>query len=488
MKLWTNGHFYTMYHEIDKKYQVLTHKGKIVACDDDVYQFDIDETIDLDGAFVFPGFNDNHMHLIGYGKSLFNLNVHLNSSKQYVLEQIKKHFNHDIFRVVGYLDVGITKDDLDLISKDHIIILRHNDFHSFTVNSYALNQLGITHDTGIMIELEAQPFEKIWAQETDQDLRLKTKKGIEELHKYGITHIVTDDLSYYHSYIDTLKIINDVTLEHPLRANLLVHHAVLDDYLSDDYRLNRLNPYLSFGWVKVFYDGTLSSKTAYLKDTYRNENHHGYSMGQTNFEEILIKARHAKLGIAVHTIGDQALEKVVMSLKKYPPQKGYYDRIIHASLANQNIIDQMMGMPIILDIQSQFISSDLPRVLDVFNKVPMIYPLKSYVDAKIITVGSSDAPIEIPNPLLGIYISESRMIQKMVYQPNERLSRFESIKLYTKEGIIDPMVKRGHIDVGFLADFTIFSDDLMTCSLDKIKSLDVMMTVIDEIIVYQKEN
>ena len=65
-------------------------------------------------------------------------------------------------------------------------------------------------------------------------------------------------------------------------------------------------------------------------------------------------------------------------------------------------------MPVILDIQSQFISSDLPRVLDIFNQVPMIYPLKSYLDAQILTVGSSDAPIEIPDPLLGISISESR--------------------------------------------------------------------------------
>ena len=486
MKLWKNGIFYTMYQDTDIVTKVLTHQGKIIALNEEVNHYKPDEIIDLNGGYVFPGFNDNHMHLLGYGKSLFSLNVFMNPSKEEVLKQIKPHINHELFRVVGYLNVGITKFDLDLISKDQVILLRHNDFHSFTVNSYALNLCGITHETGIMIELEAQPFEKLWAQESDQDLRIKTKKGIEQLHKYGITSIVTDDLSYYHSYLDTLKIINDVTKETPLRANLLVHHQVLEDYVQDSYKSNLNNPYLSFGWVKVFYDGTFSSKTAYLMDFYKNENHHGYSMGQDNFELVLNQARQNHLGIAVHTIGDKALYEVVESIKKYPPKKGFYDRIIHASLANEKIIQMMKGMPVILDIQSQFISSDLPRVLDIFNQVPMIYPLKSYLDAQILTVGSSDAPIEIPDPLLGISISESREIDHKIYQKEQRLSRFESIRIYTKDGILNPHINRGHIDVSYLADFTVFDKDLMTCSKEELTKAKVLMTVIDEKIVYQK--
>jgi hypothetical protein len=142
-------------------------------------------------------------------------------------------------------------------------------------------------------------------------------------------------------------------------------------------------------------------------------------------------------------------------------------------------------MPVILDIQSQFISSDLPRVLKIFDRVPMIYPLKSYLDANIVTVGSSDAPIEIPNPLLGIAISESREINHVIYQEHERLSRYESIKLYTKDGIINSQVKRGYIDLDYLADFTVFDTDLMKCSNQDLQDAKVSMTVIDEKIVYQ---
>ena len=76
-------------------------------------------------------------------------------------------------------------------------------------------------------------------------------------------------------------------------------------------------------------------------DFYKNENHHGYSMGQDNFEHVLNQARQNHLGIAVHTIGDKALYEVVESIKKYPPKKGFYDRIIHASLANEKIIQMM---------------------------------------------------------------------------------------------------------------------------------------------------
>ncbi len=483
MILWKSAKFYTMKNEKDYVNQILTDKGLIIAVNDDVYKHKIDQTIDLKGKFVFPGFTDNHLHLIGYGRKLKSFNLNANQDKEAVIKQIKSFYSETTLKVEGYLNIGLTKDDLDQISDHYVIILRHNDYHSYTVNSYVLKLLNINHETGILIEDEGKPVDSLWSMAEKTALEDMTDAALTSLHEYGITSIVSDDLFYFNSYEETLDIINKEVLNHKMRTNLLIHHQVLDQYLSDNQK--PANKYLTFNWVKVFYDGTLSSKTALLKDNYADEKHNGQAMIREEFIEIVNKARLNNLNIAVHTIGDQALAEVADVFKQYPPQNGGYDRIIHASLADSATIKKLSKIKVIIDIQPQFIESDLPRVLSYFSHQPLVYPFNSYLKEGLILGSSSDAPVETPNPLLGIYFLETRTVNKVTYHADERLTRFESISLYTNDAIKTD-VKKGLIDVGHLSDFTVFNKDIMTCQTTVLKENLVEMTIVDEQVVYQK--
>jgi predicted amidohydrolase YtcJ len=151
----------------------------------------------------------------------------------------------------------------------------------------------------------------------------------------------------------------------------------------------------------------------------------------------------------------------------------------------------MKGLDAVLDIQPQFLSTDLPWALDFLETPPpYIFPWKTLLEAGLIQAGSSDAPVEIPNPLLGIHAAIFRKSDhdNKIYQEGEKLSYFEAISLYTK-GANYPTYhhNRGFLKKGFIADLTMFTQNLFTLHENEFKKDLVYMTVVDEHIVYTKQ-
>ena len=112
-------------------------------------------------------------------------------------------------------------------------------------------------------------------------------------------------------------------------------------------------------------------------------------------------------------------------------------------------------------------------------------------DQKINLAGSSDAPVEIPNPLLGIHAAVTRISDHdhQAYFKNECLSRFEAIMLYTRYANYSTMDNnRGYLQKGYIADLSIFEENLEQTPIDNLKKDICYMTVINEHIVYKKSH
>src|SRR5690554_3210423 len=234
MKLWFNANFYSMKDSKTKYNKVLTNNGTIIAVGDDCNNYHALETIDLKGAYVYPGFTDSHMHLLGYGRKLSSNNLFLNKNKADVLNKIMSFYNNQKLIVEGYYNIGITKDDLDKISRDHLIILRHNDYHSFTVNSKVLELTYLNDSNGIVTnEFEAMLIKPYFESSSKLDLINYGVKAIKSLQENGFTSIHTDDLSYFNSYCETVGILKDLSNEYKIRLNTLIHYEVLDEYLNN---------------------------------------------------------------------------------------------------------------------------------------------------------------------------------------------------------------------------------------------------------------
>lgn len=484
MKLWTNG----IIHSLDEhKYNnILTHQGKILGLNVDETQA-FDEVIDLRGRHLYPGFTDAHLHLIGYGQYLSRVSVAHLKTKNDILDFLKTLSINDNLIVDGYQEsIQLTQHDLDLVSSIKPIILRHTDFHAVTVNTCVLKDLNLHNPLGILREDESNLVLKTYTKGSNEILETYLEQAIKTLYRLGVTGGHSDDLYYFNGYTDTLNVFKKVLHNYPFRAHLLIHHAVLDDYLNDQNKpIN--HPYLELKGVKVFYDGTLFSKTALMKDGYQNQSSNGLRTSP-NFIEIVKKVRHHKLTLAIHVIGDQGLEEVIDILQKYPPQKNQKDRIIHAPWVSEYGMNRLKTIPVTLDVQPQFLTSDLPEALTILNQPSTyIFPWKTMIKNGLIVSFSSDAPVEVPNPLLGMLDATERVLKNgSVFGPKEKLTRKEALKAYTTYANAQSDIKKGKIELGYVADFTILEKDLESIPSPDFKEELVFMTVINEHIVYQK--
>ena len=485
MTLWKNGFIHTLRTKQEIIHEMITKDGVIIATGRDVTLYQPAGIIDLKGMHLYPGFVDAHLHLVGYGLSLTIPNISKHKTKAAIISYLKQAYRSQPLFVEGYGDINITKDDLDAISNRHFIILRHADYHSYTVNSVVLDTLKIVSQNGILKEKDGESVATLFLARDQKTLYKATKNAISSLHHFGITTILTDDLAYFNSYEETLNIIDHLTHKMKMRTHLLVHKKVLADYLStppDE------TPFLKVNGIKTFYDGTLSSRSALLSSPYRDTNTQGQRMHTPGeLENLLIKVRQHQLPLAVHTIGDLALQELTTLLLKYPTTPNVPDRIIHASLADRPTIEKLSTLNVVLDVQPQFIKSDLPQTLSLIDEYTLIYPFNSYKKAKIKLSLTSDAPVETPNPLLGIYAAVTRRgHDNQRYHLKERLTRFQALKGYTIDAARHLGYKnKGHIKQGYLADFVVYEKDILAVPLEKLTKQKVIMTIVDGVIVYE---
>lgn len=485
-----NGFMHTMKEEHDIKHMLITHEGKIVSVGDHLDLSRCDEIIDLKGAHLYPGFIDAHLHLIGYGQSLQTINLSHASTKKDVIDMLKAYITSSFIYAQGYVDNGLTKHDLDLFFNEVPVVIRHHDYHGLTLNSKALTYFEVDDEIGILKEEKANAILHKIPKPTKIELISMLEKAIDSLYRYGITGGDSDDLNYFNGFFETVEIFETVLKKRPFRTHLLIHHRILKDYIASHKPWGIPENYLEFGAVKMFYDGTMSSKTALMASPYRGEATSGeVVLGKDAFVQVLKETRQYHLTAAIHVIGDQGLDEVCKLLEKYPPKHGEIDRIIHAPWAMKKTIPLLKKLPISIDIQPQFLSADLPKASDHFSIKPeLVFPWHTYLKEGIIQSGSSDAPVEIPNPLLGIkdaIFRRSRHNQK-VYGKEECLIPFEAIKLYSTHAQVQSKLKnRGYLDVGYLADFTILDCDLATIDESSFDQDHVVMTIVDDHIVYK---
>src|SRR5699024_1666682 len=147
----------------------------------------------------------------------------------------------------------------------------------------------------------------------------------------------------------------------------------------------------------------------------------------------------------VHFIGDKAAEMVLTAIEKYPVAAGKHDRMIHCSVLSEDILDRMAKLPVICDIQPPFLTSDLPWAAEILGKerAKYLYIFKTMIDRGLHLGASSDAPIESVDPLKGLHILTTRSDGGVVYNPEERLTRFNAVELYTKNAA--KIVHKEHI-------------------------------------------
>ncbi|WP_342506999.1 amidohydrolase [Sporosarcina sp. FSL K6-2383] len=518
--LWHNGKFYTMQKEGDRVEALLTEDGKISAIGTyEELRGQADEVIDLKGAVLYPGFVDSHMHMIGHGDKLLSLDLSQATSAEQMMDMLlgaheglgaDEWFVGEGWNENNFPDKKIlTRQELDKVTESPMI-LKRTCRHAMLVNSRALELAGITKETPdpvdgvIMRDADGEPtgylkegamalVADLLPEPTAQSLTKALQKSVDDLLSLGLTGAVTEDMGYYGDYRNPMQAFRNVIGPHnKFRAHLLRRSTVFEQMMEDGVAYDE--PWIEPGAMKFFIDGALGGRTALLSAPYMDAPELSGMTVVTDEEIDALVAMARKFGeaIAVHIIGDAAVEKALDAIEKYPVPEGKYDRLIHVNVLREDLVERMAKLSVILDIQPVFVSSDFPWVMDRLgeDRLDWAYAWKKLLDRGFICGGGSDAPIEEVDPLLGIYAAVARRKPGEThegYLPDEKLSRFEAVGLFTtgSAGTIGKADVRGKLAVGFDADFTVLDRDLFVIDVEEIAHVNVVMTVVAGEVMYR---
>jgi len=214
----------------------------------------------------------------------------------------------------------------------------------------------------------------------------------------------------------------------------------------------------------------------------------------------MVKAAYdRRLQTAVHAIGDKAVEMTLIALRRaYDANPRPWDeirfRLTHCSLINETILAMLRDMPMIIDMQPGYVSSNIRWSDDRVGagRSPFLFAWKTLMNLGMTLCGSSDLPCEQLNPMVGVYAVETRSgydgYLPQGWQPQERLRRYEAVSLYTKNAAYASFEEKekGTIEAGKLADFAVFDQDVFAVEAPQLLKLQVEQTYLSGNAVYSR--
>lgn len=486
--------------------------------------------IDLQGKLVLPGFNDSHMHLLSYGLGKKSASLEEAESiddvvrigKKFIMKNhIKENqwflgrgWNQDYF----YNKNLVTKDDLDKISKEHYICFTRVCGHIATVNSKALNYIlnqNPNEKNNPNIDLEKGIFKEDAIRLINNSMKGYSVKGIKEmildaskdLLKCGITSIQSDDFEALPNtnFEDILKAFEELREEKKLKVRinqqcLLPTKKKIEKFLSLGYRSGDGDEFFRIGPLKLLLDGSLGARTAMIKDGYRDDiGNYGIQVYKDEEFYSLIKTAHDNnMQLAVHAIGDGAIELTVDTINKVleeNPKENHRHGVVHCQISNEKLLNKIKENDLITYIQPIFIDYDMhiieSRVGLEYSK--NTYAWKSMMNRGIIPCGGSDAPVVSFNVMKNLYSAVTRKdlkgYPKEGWLTKEKLTVKEAIKLFTVNSSYASFEEdiKGTLEVGKLADMVILSEDITSIDGDLIKEVQILTTIVNGEIVYNME-
>lgn len=520
--IFTNGRIYTGDPQHLFVQTVVARDGRILDLGSDAdmrLQWGSSDAkiIDLQGRTATPGLVDSHLHLGWLGLTFLQLDLGKATSKYDMLTQIKQKASETKTDewVIGQgwdenLFVGgggiPTIEELDQVAGHCPILLSRVCGHAYLVNSKALEICGYHPDmevpaggvierdaatgrpTGMLLETASNLIKRHIPEPSYEQLKQTLRHSVRYAMELGLTGAHTEDLRELGGLAQTYRLYDELINGEglSLRCNLLVYYPHMHELRELKMGAGYGNSHVQIGAVKIFADGALGRRTAYLSAPYSDDpTTSGYPVHeQAELTELIRQARDLNMPIAVHTIGDKALEMVLDSLDQFPAV-AYRDRLIHTQILRPELLARLKHPNRIADIQPRFLAGDFPWVMERVGEERILhsYMWKTMMDQGIICAGGSDAPVEPIDPLLGIHAAVTRKAPGGTHEgyfPQEKLTMKEAIHLFTMGGatVTNEDHLKGTLSRGKLADMTVYSHDLFAIEPDELLSTKAVMTII----------
>jgi len=498
------------------------------------------KTIDLQGKTMTPGFIEGHGHFMGLGYNELQLDLMNVTSYEELVQKV----NEAIAKaqpgqwIVGrgwHQDKWTTKPEkmikgfpthqlLSSISPNNPVFLRHASGHAGFANAKAMqlagvNQLSVEklgkdlgeggeiildelgNPTGLFNE-RAQGLigqhipensEETQTQALELAIAASLRNGITSFHDAGVSR-------------ENIELFKKFKNEGKLNTRLYVMLTGFDSELI--YEWFRKGPeidsanLLTIRSIKLNCDGALGSRGAWLLEPYTDRL--DFSGMPTLSMDTVMKISREGLAygfqVCSHAIGDRAnkeiLDRYEIAFKEKPEIKDHRYRIEHAQHLHPSDIPRFGALGVIPAMQAVHMSSDRPWAIDRLGEKRIkegAYMWQSLLKSGAIIVNGTDVPVEPINPIASFFASVTRQTLKGEpaggYEPEEKMTRAQALKSYTLDaayGAFEEKIK-GSIAPGKLADFTVFTKDLMTVPDQELLTTEVAMTILGGQVLYERK-
>ncbi len=507
-----NANIYTVDENFSKADAFAVHKGKFIAVgttEEIRDQYTSDQLVDADGRTITPGLIDAHCHFYGLGLNQQVVDLAGTKSFEEVLErveQFQKENPKDFILGRGWDQNDWekkeypTRKELDELFPDTPVALRRIDGHAMLVNKVAMDSAGINWSTrieggeivkgamgitGVLIDNPMQLIDSI-TPEPDLETQVEALKDAERIClNHGLTTV--DDAGLDRSIIELIDSLQQAG-ELSIRVYAMVNNTPenVNHYIyQGPVKTDRLNVHS----VKVYADGALGSRGAYLKKPYSDKWGH-YGAMVTPIEEIEDLARRLAISeyqMNTHAIGDSANAVVLRTYKNVlqdRPDRRW--RVEHAQVID-SVDLKYFGDGIIPSVQPTHATSDMYWAEDRLGEERMkgAYAFKTLLDkAGLIALGT-DFPVEDVSPFLTFYAAITRKDldgnPKEGFQMKDALTREEALKGMTIWAAYSNFEEdeKGSIEVGKFADFVIYNKDMMKVPVQEIPTIMAEQTFVN---------
>lgn len=479
-------------------------------------------TVDLDGHFVMPGFIDNHVHFLEGGFGLASVNLRDANTPQEFTRRIVEYAKTRKAKqwvLNGNWDHTLWGGELphrnwiDEGTGDTPVLVFRLDGHMALANSAALKLAGITAETptpeggdivrdstgeptGVLKDVAAFMVQAVVPPASDDELLGAIELAQNHALSLGLTqvHAMTASPTEV-NMLDAFVLARDHGLL-TLRAKVF---TPLESWQTarDTVAVNgRGDELLRWGGVKGLVDGALGSATAWFYEPFIDDTtNSGFPLIQPAQLNDLIKgADQAGLTLAIHAIGDKAIDTLINGFEKTAGEQiaDRRYRIEHFQHPTAGAIKRIAKLGIIASAHPYHAIDDGRWAEEKIGskRVKTTYAFRSILDAGGILSFGSDWPVAPLSPLAGVYAAVARQTidgkNQEGWQPQEKITVEEALAAYTINNAYAGFEedRAGSLAVGKRADLVVLSADPRRVAPEQIKEIHVTTTMVGGEVLY----
>ena len=513
-----NANVYTVNDSFEKVTAFAIKDGKFISVggDEIVSLYPNALKFDAKGLPIYPGFIDAHCHFFNLGLSLGQVDLRGTKSIEEIEKRLQSYSQNNQFDIIigrGW-DQNLWKskvfpnnDFLNRLFPDKLVLLRRIDGHALLVNDLVIKKAEINSKTrvsggsiliennkpsGILIDNAMDLAMNILPSKSSKIISKALIDAQTKAFENGLTTV--DDAGLNKR---TIMIIDSLQKKGDLKIRVYAMISNTRDNLN--YFLDKgiiEQEKLTVRSVKAYLDGALGSRGALLKKPYSDDNKNKGITITTKEElfELAKKLSSKGFQLNTHAIGDKANE-IVLDVYNYI-LKDIEDprwRVEHAQVVDEFDI-QKFNSKIIPSVQPTHATSDMNWADDRLgsSRLKRAYSYKNLLDWSGKIALGTDFPVEKVNPLLTFYSAVAR--KDVEGNPSEgflkenALTRTEALKgmtIWAAYSNFEDSFK-GSIEIGKFADFVILTKDIMEVPEEEITKVDVLATIVNGSIVFQK--